>query len=65
MVREWHGIDRLRIDKYYLLINEALDKSLDIILSSASKEQFVETLSEFVAILDEEVRISLLRQLRN
>mmetsp|Transcript_31044 Transcript_31044/g.119229 ORF Transcript_31044/g.119229 Transcript_31044/m.119229 type:complete len:467 (-) Transcript_31044:2799-4199(-) len=55
MVREWHGIDRLRIDKYYLLINEALDKSLDIILSSGSKEQFAETLSEFVAILDEEV----------
>ncbi|KAJ8907108.1 hypothetical protein NDN08_003590 [Rhodosorus marinus] len=55
MVREWHGIDRLRIDKYYSLINEALDKSLEIILSSGSKEQLAKTLSEFVTILDEEV----------
>ncbi|KAI6153882.1 Nop52-domain-containing protein, partial [Pisolithus tinctorius] len=34
MVREWHGIDRLRMDKYYLLIRRFLNASFRLLMRS-------------------------------
>ncbi|KAI6115298.1 hypothetical protein EV401DRAFT_79956 [Pisolithus croceorrhizus] len=34
IVREWHGIDRLRMDKYYLLIRRFLNASFRLLIQA-------------------------------
>ena len=34
MVREWTGIDRLRLDKFYLLIETFLGGAFDVLVES-------------------------------
>merc|ERR1712166_1588030 len=48
MVREWTGIDRLRLDKFYLLIETFLRGAFDVLVESGWEE---DVLDEFVSLM--------------
>lgn len=55
LMREWHGIDRHRVDKYYELITVSLKKSVaDIVQASAvTEESILNEVNSLCRILDE------------
>lgn len=55
LMREWFGIDRHRIDKYYELVTAALRKCLSMVLAATSKTQLTESTKIFTAMLQENV----------
>ncbi|CAN8066566.1 unnamed protein product [Agarophyton chilense] len=55
MMREWFGIDRHRVDKYYELANAALSKSTEMVLQKDADEAFMESLSKMMNILKAQV----------
>ena len=55
MVREWPGIDRLRLDKFYMLLMEFYTVGLQFLKQQeASSDSFKELVKEYMAILVEE-----------
>ncbi|OCT93543.1 hypothetical protein XELAEV_18011221mg [Xenopus laevis] len=50
--REWNGIDRLRLDKFYTLMRLVLRVSVDLLKKAEWEES---CLQEFLVLLDEEV----------
>lgn len=50
MAREWHGIDRLRLDKFYMLMRLALRHSLRALCADALDEQ---SATAFAALLQD------------
>ncbi|NP_001015923.1 ribosomal RNA processing protein 1 homolog A [Xenopus tropicalis] len=50
--REWNGIDRLRLDKFYTLMRMVLRESVELLKKAEWEESSVQ---EFLALLNEEV----------
>ncbi|XP_018103494.1 uncharacterized protein LOC379182 isoform X2 [Xenopus laevis] len=50
--REWNGIDRLRLDKFYTLMRLVLRESVDLLKKAEWEESCVQ---EFLVLLDEEI----------
>lgn len=53
--REWFGIDRHRVDKFYELANAALDKGVERITMTKDESSFTESFVTFTKILDDRV----------
>ena len=58
LIREWMGIDHHRIDKYYQLINAAIEKCVIKLTTSNEKKSFKKALVVFMNILSERVWIA-------
>lgn len=55
LMREWFGIDRHRIDKFYELASVALNKCLSLVLPASSNSQLVRGTQKLVRTLRESV----------
>lgn len=55
LMREWFGIDRHRVDKYYELANAALAKSIEIVLEQKTNESFTENMDAMLEMLQTQV----------
>lgn len=55
MMREWFGIDRYRIDKFYELISKAVTKCVLTFECASSHEEFKEGLQRFLEMLSDKV----------
>lgn len=55
LVREWFGVDRHRVDKYYELMNAALRKGTDKVMQAKNDKEFVEQTGLFLDMIDETV----------
>lgn len=55
LVREWFGIDKHRVDKYYELINVALVKSTEGLVAANTDEKFLEETAVLLKMLDKAV----------
>ncbi|KAI0567263.1 Nucleolar protein,Nop52 [Gracilaria domingensis] len=62
MMREWFGIDRHRVDKYYELTNAALSKCSDLVLGQNTDEAFRENLGKLDEVLQTQVWDQAYRQ---
>lgn len=51
LMREWFGIDKHRVDKFYELISRALSKGIAMFSNASSYESFTEVLDHFVEML--------------
>lgn len=51
MMREWSGIDRHRVDKFYELISEGLAKAVSRVVVSPEQEDFRSNVTFFVSFL--------------
>lgn len=51
LMREWFGIDRHRVDKYYELVSTALTKAISTFMGSETFEQFESGLERFLDLL--------------
>lgn len=51
LMREWFGIDRHRVDKYYELVSTALTKAIGTFMHSETYEQFEAGLERFLDLL--------------
>lgn len=55
LVREWFGIDKHRVDKYYELVNAALRKGTDYVVHTETDSDFLEESALFLGMIDETV----------
>lgn len=55
LVREWFGIDRHRVDKYYELLNSALKLSVSKVIQEEDNEDFFAQLRILLVMLETEI----------
>lgn len=55
VVREWFGVDRHRVDKFYEMVNSLLVKGTSRVCQAEGHENFVNELNTWVTVLDEAV----------
>lgn len=55
LMREWFGIDRHRVDKYYELANAAVSKSIAMVLEKKTNESFTDNLDMMLGMLQIQV----------
>lgn len=58
MVREWMGIDRHRVDKYYELLNVALEVCSSRIIAASTDDMLRTKLSEFVTCVSDQLIVN-------
>jgi ribosomal RNA-processing protein 1 len=49
MAREWHGIDRLRLDKFYMLMRRVLRQSFQHLADKEWEDSYVKSLTKVLA----------------
>lgn len=55
MVREWMGIDKHRVDKYYELLNVAIEHCADKLSECSSDESLRKWVEEFISCISEDL----------
>ena len=55
MMREWFGIDRHRIDKYYELLNASLNRCVEMVVQQEDDAKFVESLQTLLDLFQNRV----------